>query len=136
MVLWIWLSHVEYRDNQIQKNSRIGKGNTMKKTLKLKEFKNLVSSECGFKIDFRTHAYLINEYGAYPMTSYDEVEVILKSAYKVAEQYITDNIDEENNGFWLWNFDMEMNKLKTRSIKGFFTTLVFDINNYRNTQNQ
>lgn len=108
----------------------------MKKTLKLKEFKNLVSSECGFKIDFRTHAYLINEYGAYPMTSYDEVEVILKSAYKVAEQYITDNIDEENNGFWLWNFDMEMNKLKTRSIKGFFTTLVFDINNYRNTQNQ
>jgi len=100
--------------------------------LKLKEFKNLVSLDCGFKIDFRKHAYVVNEYGACPVVSYEEAEIILKSAYKVAEQYIIDNIDEESKRFFIWNFEIEMNKLKTSTIKSLFSEIVFNINHYEN----
>lgn len=93
----------------------------------LKKFKAELSKETGIDIDFRTHQYLLNNYGLSPVTDYDAMELLLRGSYTVAHKFL----EELNTDFsgWEWNFDMEMDSLRVGTIKDHIEGLIHDLNN-------
>lgn len=73
----------------------------------------------GFELDFRKHVYVNNEYGLYPQKmSWSTAVQIIDSLYAWAHDVISSHSENfPDFSGWIYNTEMEVNKLKTCKIK-------------------
>lgn len=97
--------------------------NSLLKTLKA-EFE----AEHGIKIDFRTHAFLKNQYGCTPIFDYDLAEKVVTFAYAWGEKIIEENqFNYPDFDGWQYNLQMECDKLRSTTLKSFLLGLCHDL---------
>lgn len=87
--------------------------------------------ESGEALDFRSHAYLDNQYGLSPTFNYSFAEKIVKFAFEWAENYIEENhYNYPDFGGWYYNLQMSIEGLRTTPLKVFLSTILFDLEQY------
>lgn len=78
----------------------------------LNEFKSFVKEETNLVLDFRTHAYLENQYGAYPQYSYSDAEAVIDCVYSFLDAHFVDYDGR-------FNRSMDIEALRTTKLKDF-----------------
>lgn len=97
----------------------------------MKDFKKDFYYEHKVELDFRTHAYLKNNYGLAPVFDYELAKKVVIFAYDWAHQYIADNkLNYLDFGGWKYNLSMSCDNLRTFSLKGFLMGIFCDIEDH------
>ena len=85
----------------------------MKNDIKiLNEFKEFTLKSTGLDLDFRTHVFLENQYGASPVYSYSDAEAVIDSVYAFLDKC---GIDYEGR----FSRSMDIEALRTQKLKEF-----------------
>lgn len=78
-------------------------------------FKSFVSEETNLDLDFRTHVFLDNQYGATPRFSYSDAEAVIDCMFKFFDKY---HVDYDGR----YNHSMALESLRTQNLKGYLLT--------------
>jgi hypothetical protein len=78
----------------------------------LSEFKSFVKDETKLVLDFRTHVFLENQYGAYPEYSYSDAETVIDCVYNFLDAHFVDYSGR-------FNRSMDIEALRTTKLKDF-----------------
>ncbi|MGY8897749.1 MAG: hypothetical protein ACKVI8_06925 [Paraglaciecola sp.] len=92
--------------------------NSFQKNL-LSTFKSFVEEETNLKLDFRTHVFLDNQYGAYPQYSYSDAETVIDCMFEFFDKY---NVDYAGR----YNRSMSIETLRTQKLNEFLISHLED----------
>lgn len=128
------LTLIETRNQKLETRNQKPRGREMKYTDRnlMNKIKAVMSAKIGDKIDFRKHCFLENQYGGTPCFSYDFAETAVRTAYQVLENILKEDPEQfENYAGWEYNTDMEIEKLRTVTLKNFIENLIEDMINHQ-----
>lgn len=101
------------------------------KTGTLSEKKLMQSIKIGLGLDFRTHAYLENNYGCTPVFTYGFAENCVKKVKSFLKDFVEENkFDFPEFEFSEYNLGMEIERLRTETLKTYISGLLGQLFNY------
>jgi len=92
------------------------------------KFRKDFELETGTKLDFRTHQFLSNQYGAAPCFDYDTAKDVITHLYKWGDEYIAGHKENYPHfGGWVHNLSMSIEQLRTTRLKVVVEALCHDL---------
>ena len=85
--------------------------------MNITKFKTFTAERYGLRLDFRSHVFLDNQYGAYPQYSFSVAETIVDSLFAFWDER---GVDWSGR----YNIAMRLNKLRVNPLKQQVSTWV------------
>lgn len=90
------------------------------------DFKEYLEDNTGYRLDFRSHGYLENNYGLSPTFDYAFAELVIENLYDWANKFVYEHKDVFGDfGGFGYNLKMSCDQLRNTSLKSYVSDICY-----------